>query len=96
MDMGLSRPLYQGFPRGRWGGGQLAEKAKVGRGQLKSPGWGAVGGGYLIGSGGPRIFLKNINGNFEFFNITNEIKVFFYEIMVKMDKICINFKGKAS
>ena len=92
----FSAPV-SGLSTGSLGWGAVGRKGQGWPGAAQKPRLrGSGGGGYLIGSGGPRIFFKNINGNFEFFNITNEIKVFFDKKMFEMAKTCINFKGKAS
>ena len=61
-----------GFSKGSLGWGSSWPKrptlARRQCGQFKTPGGGAVG--VALG------FFKNINGNFKFFNKTNEIKVF--------------------
>ena len=62
----------QGFPQGRWG------SWPGGRGAVQKPRGGGGSGGTRWAVGGHSDFLQNINRNFKFFIITNEIKVFFF------------------
>ena len=60
----------------------LHRVAGVGEGQLAGRQWGAL------------ILFYKISKEISNFFLTNEIKFFFKKRMVKMAKICINFKGK--